>query len=254
MNLMGKNIILTGASSGIGLELLYMMSQKGCKIIAVSRDVDKIPKINNVYPYQCDVSNKEELDKLFDFALELFDKIDIFIANAGFAYYEKIEEANYEHIERIFKTNVFAPIYCLEKMKNINKNNSFMYVITDSAVAKMPLPGYALYSATKSAVDSFQNAYRFEMDKNCHLMIVYPIATRTNFFKTSTKTAPVPFPSQSAHYVAGCIIKGMERNKKYVYPSKTFVIISILNRIFPFIYKLYQKSQYNKFKRWLEKV
>ncbi|WDC84724.1 hypothetical protein PL321_03420 [Caloramator sp. mosi_1] len=85
-------------------------------------------------------------------------------------------------------------------------------------------------------------------------MVVYPIATRTNFFKNSKKTAPVPFPSQSANYVAGCILKGIERNKKYVNPSKTFVIISILNRVFPFIYRLYQIVQYKKFKRWLEKV
>ncbi|WDC85581.1 SDR family NAD(P)-dependent oxidoreductase [Caloramator sp. mosi_1] len=76
-----------------------------------------------------------------------------------------MEEASYEHIERIFKTNVFAPIYCLEKMNEISKNKEFTYVITDSAVAKMPLPGYSLYSATKSAVDAFQNAYRFEKDK-----------------------------------------------------------------------------------------
>ncbi|EYE87431.1 short-chain dehydrogenase [Fervidicella metallireducens AeB] len=254
MKLDNKNVVLTGASSGIGLELLYNLSSKGCKIVAVSRNIEKIPKLPNVYPHRCDVSKKDELDKLFDYAKGLFDNIDVFISNAGFAYYEKIEKPDYEHIDEIFKTNVFAPIYCLEKMVDIHKNNSFTYVITASAVAKMPLPGYAIYSSTKAAIDSFQEAYRYEMDK-INLLVVYPIATRTNFFKTSNdKIAPVPYPSQSPEYVAKCIIKGIEKNKKYVFPSKTFVVINTLNRIFPFINKLYQSVQNKKFKKWLKDI
>lgn len=252
MKIDNKNVVLTGASSGIGLELLYELSNKGCKVIAVSRNIDKIPRLQNVHPYKCDVSNKEEIDKLFNYAQELFDNIDIFISNAGFAYYEKIEKPDYEHIDKIFKTNVYAPIYCLEKLININKNKNFTYVITASAVAKMPLPGYALYSSTKAAIDSFQEAYRYEMDK-FNLMVAYPIATRTNFFKSSNgKVAPVPYPSQSPKYVAKCIIKGIEKNKKYVFPSKTFVVTNTLNRILPFINKIYQSVQNKKFKQWLK--
>lgn len=254
MKLENKNVVLTGASSGIGLELLYNLSNKGCKIIAVSRDVDKIPKLKNVYSYRCDVSNKIELDKLFDYALNLFGNIDIFISNAGFAYYEKIEQPDYEHIDKIFKTNVYAPIYCLEKMISINKGKSFTHVITASAVAKMALPGYALYSSTKAAIDSFQEAYRYEMN-GLNLIVAYPIATRTNFFKTSNKKmAPVPYPSQSSQHVAKCIIKGIEKNKKYIYPSKTFIIINTLNRILPFINKLYQADQNKKFKQWMKNI
>lgn len=254
MKIENKNVVLTGASSGIGLELLYSLSNKGCKIIAVSRNTDKIPKLNNVYTYSCDVSNKDELDKLFDYALSLIDNIDIFISNAGFSYYEKIEQPDYEHIDKIFKTNVYAPIYCLEKMIIINKNKRFTYVITASAVAKMPLPGYALYSSTKAAIDSFQEAYRYEMS-SFNLIIVYPIATRTNFFKTANKKmAPVPYPSQSPKHVANCIIRGIEKNKKHIYPSKTFVIINALNKILPFINKLYQAVQNKKFKQWLKNI
>lgn len=251
MNLNGKNVVLTGASSGIGLEVLYKLIEKECKVIAVSRNIEKIPNNKNVYPFKCDVANKKDLDKLFDFALDCFDKIDVFISNAGFAYYEKIDDADYEHIEKIYKTNVFAPIYCLERMNKIYEGKGFTFVITASAMAKMPLPGYALYCSTKAAIDFFHLSYRFEMGK-FNLIVVYPIATRTNFFNTSKKTAPVPFPAQPPEHVANCIIKGIEKNKKHVYPSKTFIITNVLSKVFPFISALYQKVQYKKLKKWLE--
>jgi uncharacterized protein len=72
------------------------------KIIAV--DLNKIESLSEkVIPYICDVSKPTEIDRLFEFALSHFSTIDIFIANAGFAYYEEINQPDWQRIEKIFQ-------------------------------------------------------------------------------------------------------------------------------------------------------
>jgi len=253
MDIDGKKIVLTGASSGIGKEILKDLARYDADIIAVARNVDKIPKINDrVIPYQCDVSSKENVDTLFEYALKTFGRIDIFIANAGFAYCEEISNPDWEHIERIYNTNVTSPIYSFEKMKSINTGNEYSVLITCSAVSKVALPGYALYCSTKAAIHSFANTYRYEKNDKGHLSIIYPIATSTNFWETAANQVPVPWPVQSAEKVAESVIKGIEKNRKSINPSKLFTTLAVLNRIFPFTYHIYSNINSTKFKKWIE--
>jgi NAD(P)-dependent dehydrogenase (short-subunit alcohol dehydrogenase family) len=91
----------------------------------------------DVVLFTYDLSQKNAIDKLFEQVLNLWGKIDVFVANAGFAYYEKLETANWQHIEKIYQVNTFAPIYSLLKMKELNKDKDFYVCITASAMATM---------------------------------------------------------------------------------------------------------------------
>lgn len=217
-----KNILITGASSGIGLEIVKLLLGFPCKIIAV--DIHPLPENllsqEKVYFLQADLSQKEYLDLLFEKLESNFDKIDVFIANAGFAYYEKLQEPDWEHLEKIFALNVFSPIYSLLKMQK--SNPKVVFCITASAMAKMGLAGYSLYSATKAALDRFAEAFRLE-NPHFRLVLVYPIATRTHFFENAGK-APLYFPSQGASKVAFSILKGIAKDKRKIYPSLLFRI------------------------------
>ena len=107
MNLHKKNIVITGASSGIGLALVHEALKNDCRIIAVARSIEKVDfKNDNVIKYACDISKPENIDSLFEFIGETFDSIDLFISNAGFAYYEVIKEPDWEGLDMIFRTNV----------------------------------------------------------------------------------------------------------------------------------------------------
>jgi len=253
MNLNGKKIVITGASSGIGKEILKKLQKYDTQIIAVGRNIAKIPKNSEkVIPFSCDVSKKEEIDKMFDFATNRFGNIDIFIANAGFAYCEDINEANWEHIEKIFSTNVFSPIYSVEKMRVLNGNRKYSVIITCSAVSEVPLPGYSLYCSTKHAINGFGRVFRYETKENEIISLVYPISTKTNFFKSAAYEAPVPWPVQIPERVASSIIKGIEKEKRFIYPAKFFMISRILNRVFPFVNEIYAAIQRNKFNKWVK--
>ena len=118
-------------------------------------------------------------------------------------------------------------------------------------MAEWEVPGYSVYGSTKAAIHRFAEGYRFD-DPGKHLMVVYPIATRTKFFETAGKRIPVAFPVQSAESVARKVIRGIRDDKRKVYPSVLFRSILVINRLLPFIKPVYQAIELRKFKSWLK--
>ena len=164
----GKKIVLTGANSGIGLEVLKLLVQGDNKILAVDLRTDKIATFDpkKVVPMVCDVSSKEGVDAIFDEAEKSLGGIDIFYANAGFPYYETFDYVDWGRTAHIFETNVFSPIYSYQKYREYLAGKEGQFAMTVSAIGKMGMPGYALYSSSKFAVQGFQQALRLEMPKN----------------------------------------------------------------------------------------
>jgi short-subunit dehydrogenase len=246
MNLENKRIVLTGATSGIGLETLKLLQKfQGTRIIAVGRKIELIPQHENVIPYKCDVSQEKEVDALFQFALEKMNGIDIFIANAGFGYYEKMNKPDWAHIEHIYQTNVFSPLYSYQKMVALNPENPFSFIATASAVALYALPYYTIYSSTKYALNGFLDGIQYELPKNAHVGLVYPVATKTKFFQTSSISTQGKeiWPTQTPDKVALAIVKGILKNKRKIMPSTIFYFSAIIGKFFPGIIRLAMKKQ-----------
>lgn len=80
----GMNIIITGANSGIGYHMMMKLLSKGNRIMAVDKNTDVLCNVDGIIPFECDVSSKDGVDSIFDEASKHFDKIDLFVANAGF--------------------------------------------------------------------------------------------------------------------------------------------------------------------------
>lgn len=256
MKLEGCRIVITGAGSGIGAAVLKRLSRIPMQIIAVDVKAFQVQQEADtqatIHTVQCDVGQADQLDALFEKALTLMGGIDIFIANAGFAYYEKIQSADWDHIDRLYRVNVYSPIYCAEKMLELNQGRSFKVVMTASSMAHVGIPGYALYSSTKAALHRFAEAYRFELADPRSLMLVYPIATRSQFFSAAGSGIPVAFPTQTSDYVAGYIVKGLETDAKSVHPSFLFRVLMLIDGVIPFR-RIPQALEGRKFQAWLKK-
>ena len=250
MNLNNKNIVITGAASGIGLAILKAL----CKIPNVSIVASDINPCSESLPTcvhftQHNIANQQGIDALFDVALDNMGTIDLFIANAGFAYYEQTQQEDWQHIEKIYQCNTFSPIYTSQKMARINQGREYGVLITASFMGIYSLPGYSLYSSTKAALLSWADAYRREKQDNGHIMMLCPVATKTHFFDT---TAPIPWPTQHAQDVAKAAIKGIKGNCKRIYPSKLSVLTLALNWIFPLVMPIYKSIEAFKFYKWLD--
>lgn len=262
MNLNNKRIIITGAGGGIGAAVMARLAAyDGAQIIGVDLDAARVdaaiaaiesPRAK-LTSHAADLGQPEGVDGLFDHALTVMGGVDIFIANAGFAYYEQIGAPDWTHIDRIFRVNVYSPIYAAEKMAQLNRDAPYRVVMTASAMARVGLPGYALYGGTKAALHRFAEAYRAEIPDPRSVVLLYPIATRTAFFKSAAADgAPVAFPTQTPEEVAVALVRGLERDKTAIYPSLLFRLLLLLDRVTP-ARRLTQWVEGRKFRTWLSR-
>ena len=253
-----KNIVVTGASSGIGKSIMdELAAQEGNRILAVCRHSENITGYgDNVIPFSCDLSTQEGVDALFVKAEELFDKIDLYFCNAGAPYYERFDYEDWDRIQRIFDLNTVGHIYTYSKYLHHLNGREGRLVYTISAMGEMALPGYALYAATKFAMKGFQQAIRDETPENLKISCVYPVSTRTNFFNVAAEGRKLdpPFPVQTPEKVGKAVVKGIEKLKEHIYPCAVFLPSKYLMKAVPPVKALYVKAQQSKLHRFVKRI
>ena len=252
----GKNIVLTGCNSGIGLEVLKLLMDDN-KVLCVDKDIDVLTtlKSENLIVMQKDVSSKEAVDEIFELAEKSFDFIDIFYANAGSPYYEEMNYVDWDRVQRMFETNVFSPIYSYQKYVEYLDGRRGNFAITISAIGQMAMPGFTIYSASKFAIEGFQQGIRFEKPHNVKLSCLYPVATDTNFFKAANEIEfKKPFPVQQPEIVARKMVAGIEHGKDMVSPCLLFDISKQLMKFMPVVKTTYLALEKRKFKQFKKTV
>ncbi len=244
MNLKGKVMIVTGASTGIGRDIVNRLLAEETQVLAVSRRAESMALEHPLLTKKnFDLADQKAIDALFDYAMAKYERVDAFIANAGFTYYEFLEGSDYKHIESIFKLNTFSVIYSVTKMKECFAKEGFNFIVVASAVSFLSMPGYALYSATKASLRGFMDAIRLESPKQEVYQTVFPVATKTAFFDRANQET-MPWPVQTSDHVAKSIINGIKRDQKRIYPSKLF---KYGFKLAPWFFTLYVKIQTRKF-------
>ena len=253
----GKNIVLTGADSGIGLEVLKLLVKGNNRILCVDKNTDNLVKFDpaKVTILQLDVSSQEAVDAIFAKAEEIFPFIDIFYANAGYPYFEEMNYADWNRVSAIFETNVFSPIYSYQKYVQYLDGRKGVFAATVSAIGEMAMPGYTLYSASKFAMHGFQQGIRLEKPDNVQLTCLYPVATNTNFFPTANEIQfRKPFPVQQPDVVAKKMVEGIESGKDKVSPCFLFGVSKVLMGICPPVRTVYWELEKKKLKELKENI
>lgn len=254
-----QHILITGASSGIGREILELFANRhdNIKILAVARHPEKIPTYEGkVFPFSADLSESSGIDSLINLIRQEWKYIDLCLANAGFGYCEPVSaNTSWEHIHQIFDTNLLGQIYLLGQLVDINREaqcHPLHFASTISAVAKVPLPYYALYSSSKAGLDMFLDTYRYEKPSWVSLSSIYPIATRTQFFTKASGQAnpPLPMFRQQVDSAALSIYKGLLKHRKRIYPYQPFGWFYPWMRAFPFLIQLYSCNEKRKMERF----
>ena len=250
-----KNIVITGASSGIGKAILEIISKgEGNRILVGCRSAEKITGFGeNVILFSCDLSSQSGVDALFEKINETFDKADIFISNAGAPYYEVYDYVNWDRVKSIYNLNTITPIYTYTKYLEHLKGRQGQLAYTISAMGEMAVPGYALYTSTKFALKGFQQAIRLEMPDNLSLTCIYPVATNTNFFNVGGNGVKMEkaFPVQSAEAVAKAAVRAIEKKKKQLYPCPVYIPSKVLMTILPPVRSFYWSMEKAKLTRFL---
>jgi short-subunit dehydrogenase len=244
MRLEGIRVVITGANSGIGLCLLRELEKrKENRILAVDLRTDNIPASPTIETLVADLSEAKGTDLAVEKALAWMGGIDLYFANAGFAHYEEVGGPDWERLRKIYHTNVLTALYSFQKVREAAAGAPYRVVLTASAMGYLPIPGYAVYGATKASLVSFVEAARFGLPDPCSLTLLNPIATRTAFFQQGESSVPVPFPSQRPEQVARRVVRALESDTPDIFPSYMFRVMLAVRSVLPWVPKLYQLRQ-----------
>ena len=174
-----KNIVITGSSSGIGQALRKHYENLGNTVIGISLADDD---------YNCDVSNAEEMKRIFDDIAKKIDKIDILIPCAGFGLSGAIELIDNARIQKEYDVNVMGTINAIQNAIPLMRENGKIINIS-SACALFPLPFRAYYCSSKAAVSMLSDCLRMELSKTkIQSTAICPCDIKTNFSKNRAKS------------------------------------------------------------------
>lgn len=166
-------IVITGASSGIGLETTRQAVAAGASVIASSRNLKALKKIaaelnaegpGKAFAVQCDVKEGEQVESLAAQAISKFGRIDTWINNAGVTVYGKLTEVPLEEKRELFETNFWGVVYGCRSAVRALRENGGAIINVGSVLSERVIPMQGMYCASKHAVKAYTDGLRMELE------------------------------------------------------------------------------------------
>ncbi|MBD1914216.1 MULTISPECIES: SDR family oxidoreductase [unclassified Leptolyngbya] len=194
---MPKTVLITGASSGIGLATAKLFQQNGWNVAATMRSPDKATNLAVLERVVClplDVTQPESVEGAIATALEKFQHIDVLINNAGYGLLGPFEATSPEQIQRQFDTNVFGLMNVTRAvLPHWRDRQSGLLINVSSIGGRLAFPLYSLYHGTKWAVEGFSEALQYELAPfNIRVKLIEPGPIKTDFYDRSADIAHQP--------------------------------------------------------------
>ncbi len=201
-SIQGKKIIITGASQGFGFELAKYFSNNGADILitarneeALTRAYDEINKISKgkVFFKVCDISSKIQNEETFKFAIKVFNRIDVLVANAGiYGPKGEIEKIDWESWSKAIDINLKGTVLsCISVLSHMKKNKYGKIIIMSGGGATKPMPLISSYAASKAGVVRFAETLSQELKKyNIDVNTVAPGAMNTRLLNEILEAGP----------------------------------------------------------------
>ncbi len=255
-----KVVIITGASSGIGLALAKAFAKEGAKLSLAARSIDKLNELVqefendgiNAIAVKTDVSKEEECKNLIEQTKQKFGKIDILINNAGISMRAAFKDVELDVLKKLMDVNFWGTVYCTKYALPSLLATKGSVVGISSIAGFIGLPGRTGYSASKFAMHGFLETLRVENLKNgLHVLIAAPGFTASNVRKSAltangSQQGETPRKEEnmmSPEKVAGYIIKAIKKRKR------TLILTFVEGKLTVFLSKivpgLLDKLSYN---------
>ena len=220
MDLSGKNVIVTGASSGIGRATALEMARRGAHLVLAARRTELLEQVAaecrafgvRALAVATDVTKEEDCARLIAAA----GQVDVLINNAGFAIFDAVADAKTNDLRALMDTNYFGTVHCTKAvLPQMLERRSGTIVNVASITGIMGFARMSGYCATKFAVIGFTEALRDEvLDRGVRVALVCPGTTETEFFVTADRHkmpgASRFMPAVSAERVARAVCNAAE--------------------------------------------
>jgi 3-oxoacyl-[acyl-carrier protein] reductase len=192
--LSGKTAVVTGASKGIGAAIAETLGRNGANVVvnyaSDKKGAEKVVKAieaagSKAVAVKADVSKQADIEKLFAETEKIFGQVDVLVNNAGVYEFRPLEQVDESHYRKIFDINVLGLLLTTKAaVKQMNGDGGSIINI-GSVVSKQPIPGSAVYAATKGAVDVITLELAQELGpKKIRVNALLPGVTDTEGFRT----------------------------------------------------------------------
>lgn len=234
---------------GIGEAIAKMFAEQGASIVLLSRDAaraeaarTRIGHMDRTIALACDVRHVEEIDRVIALTLHHFQRIDVWVNNAGHGLLDSVAEMDMAAWHDMFETNLFGAVSGMQAaIRVMRQQGGGGTIINISSVAgHIPLPFHAAYSATKFALNAIGKGARVELkDAGIHVLTVCPGYVRTAFGqnlvrgKELKQVRPASVRGISAERVARATLEGYVKQKREVIVPWTMHIPVKLYQLFP---------------------
>ena len=250
MKVQNKTIVVTGAGSGMGRELVLNLLSKSAKLIAIDinesalrETVALTSNADSLKTFIIDITSKPGVEQLLNDAVNAFGYVDGIINNAGIIQpFVKVNELGYDTIERVMNVNFYGTLYLVKTFLPHLLTRPEAHIVNISSMGGfLPVPGQTIYGASKAAVKLLTEGLNSELaDTNVKVTVVFPGAVITNIAKNSGLKTPAQSPAEqkpgqilSASKAAEIIINGMENDRYRVLVGKDSVVMDMIYRLNP---------------------
>ncbi len=225
-------IVITGATSGIGLTTARMAAARGAQLVVAARDAKALQELEDQLRQRgaealgvpTDVGSKDEVKALAQAALARFGRIDTWINNAGISIFGRLEDVSTADSERLFQTNFWGVVNgSLEAVQHLKAEGGAL-INLGSELSDVSVPLQGMYAASKHAVKGFTDALRMELEKErapVSVTLIKPAAIDTMFTVHARNYLDVepqlPPPIYAPELVAEAILAAAQRPQRDVY-------------------------------------
>jgi short-subunit dehydrogenase len=246
------NVVITGASSGIGRALARTFARNGHAVLAVARRQGRLLELcqelekdlkATAHAMPMDITSQGAARKLYDEASHIFGKVHVLINTAGMSPYQRFDEIHLEHLRQTIFLNVLALTeLCHVFMAHMLEHGEPSHVVNVGSVGGYaPLPYFAVYSGTKHYIRVFTNMLRHELrGTNIQVTALHPGGSLTEFPPLAGQRVrmlaqrTIMTPEQIAEKAYPAILKG----KRFIIPAFIDKLAVLIGKLLPFTWAI----------------
>lgn len=257
-------MVITGASSGIGLATALAAAGQGARLVLVARSVQTLEDLavdlneagREAVSVVCDVGERAQVQRVADVAIERFGRIDTWVNNAGLSIYGRLDEVALEDSQRLFQTNFWGVVHgSLAALPHLRAGGgALINVGSEASEAAFPLQG--MYSASKHAVKGFTDALRIELEADeapVSVTLIQPTAVDTPFPDHAgnylDQQPKLPTPMIEPEKVAGVILDAATSPRRDVKVGAMAVLNTTVSKLLPSLAETLARRQMGRQQR-----